>query len=86
MYDEEIHDILVSHRDRLVWVLVRVLVRVAVCGVAVYVVMAWYPSISLFASESLITIQKCAVKASTAAHQAIGTVAAVVHDGWNASE
>jgi hypothetical protein len=82
MYDEEIHDILAAHAERLV----RVVVTAAMLGVAGYAVMSWMPDVSTFVSKSITTMRRVARTTSTAAREAGGVIATAAHDGWNAGE
>jgi hypothetical protein len=82
MYDEEIHDILAAHAERLV----RVVVMAAMLGVAGYAVMPWIPDASTFVSKSITAIRRVARTTSTAAREACGVIATAAHDGWNAGE
>jgi uncharacterized protein YchJ len=82
MYDEEIHDILASHAERLM----RAVVMAAMLGVAGYAVVSWMPDVSTFVSKSITTMRRIARTTSTAAREAGGVIATAAHDGWNAGE
>lgn len=86
MYDEEIHDILASHAERLIRAVVRAVVMATLLGVAVYAVVCWMPDVSTFVSKSITTMRTVARTTSTAAREAGGVIATAAHDGWNAGE
>ena len=86
MYDEEIHDILASHAERLIRSVVRALMMATLLGVAVYAVVSWMPGVSTFVSKSITTMRIVARTTSTAAREAGGVIATAAHDDWNAGE
>lgn len=82
MYDEEIHDILAAHVERLG----RFVAIAAMLGVAGYAVSFWIPDVSTFVSKSLATVERVTRTTATAAREASGAIATAAHDGWNAGE